>query len=237
MKRSALSLIGSLVGFVYLAYLCFELLFGQNPHIFSIKAAGFTLQVMAYLSCAILAGAAALLGLIGFAVRKRGPMLAAALLYLITLPLVAGMYAVPLALTLMMLADYFASLVRDRKERAAKAPIGPAPEAEVSGPGGAADADDAEADPAYDGDDLDDAGDEADDDLDDHYGDEPADDTGDDLGLETLLEDEADDEGDENRPRADGMAVFLGIFMGLVALALMSMLVYGVMGWKLPFMP
>ncbi len=236
MKRSALSLIGSLVGVVYLAYLCFELKFAQNPRTYSIEAAGFTMQVVAYLPCAILAGAAVVLGLIGFAAKKRGPMLAAAILYLISLPLVTGMYAVPLALSLILLADFFASLVRNRKDRASKAPVSPAPEAKESSPGWADEADDPiEAEPAFD-DDAMDAGDVPDDDLNDDLG-EPADDTGDDLRLETILEDVTDDADDENRPRADGMAVFLGIFMGLVALALMGMVVYGVMGKKLPFMP
>lgn len=237
MKRSALSLIGSLVGLVYLAYLCFELVYAQNPRTFSIEAAGFTMQMAAYLPCAILAAAAVLLGLIGFAARKRGPLLAAAVLYLISLPLVTGMYAVPLALSLILLADFFASLVRNRKGRALKAPASPAPEAKETAPRWAEEADDpVEVDPIFDDDAMDDAGDVPDDDLNDDLG-EPADDTGDDLRLETLLENVTDDADDENRPRADGMAVFLGIFMGLVALALMGMVVYGVMGGKLPFMP
>lgn len=234
MKRSALSLIGSLVGLVYLAYLCFELVYAQNPRTLSIKAAGFTMQMAAYLSCAILAGAAVLLGLIGFAARKRGPILAAAVLYILSLPLVAGMYAVPLALSLILLADFIASLVRNRKDRASKAPVSPAPEAKETAPGWSDEAGDmAEAESAFD-DDAMDAGDDPDDDLTEDLG-ESAD--GDDLRLETLLEDVTDDEGDESRPGADGMAVFLGIFMGLVALSLMGMVVYGVMGGKLPFMP
>ena len=235
MKRSALSLIGSLVGLVYLAYLCFELVYAQNPRTFSLEAAGFTMQMEAYLPCAILAGAAVLLGLIGFAARKRGPLLAAAVLYLISLPLVAGMYAVPLALSLILLADFFASLVRNRKDRALKAPVSPAPEAKETTPSWSDETGDmAEAEPAFDDDAMDNVGDVPDDDLTEDLG-ESAD--GDDLRLETLLEDVTDDADDESRPRADGMAVFLGIFMGLVALALMGMVVYGVMGGKLPFMP
>lgn len=236
MKRSALSLIGSLVGLVYLAYLCFELVYAQNPRTFSIEAAGFTMQMEAYLPCAILAGAAVLLGLIGFAARKCGPLLAAAVLYLISLPLVTGIYAVPLALALILLADFFASLVRNRKDRASKAPVSPAPEAKETAPGWSDEANDmAEANPAFEDDAMDDAGDDPDD-LTEEFG-EPADDTGDDLRLETLLEDVTGDADDKSRPRADGMAVFMGIFMGLVALALMGLVVYGVMGGKLPFMP
>jgi uncharacterized membrane protein (DUF485 family) len=230
MKRSALSLIGSLVGLVYLAYLCFELLYAQNPRFLTIEAAGFSMRVAALLPTAVLTGAAVLLGLIGFAARKRGPVLAAAILLLISMPLVMGMYAIPLALSLILLADFFASLIRGRRNKHAKAP-----EADNTAPGKADEADDPmEIEPAFDDDMMDD--DAADDDLNDNF-DEPADDAGDDLRLETILEDVTDDPEEESRPRADGMAVFLGVFMGLVALAFIGMIIYGAMGGKLPFMP
>jgi hypothetical protein len=231
MKRSALSLIGSLVGILYLAYLCFELVYGQNPRPLALEVAGFGVQVAAFLPSAILAGAAVLLGWIGFAARKHGPILAAALLYLASLPLVIEIYAVPLALSLILLADFFASLARGRKDRAEKAP-----DAEASASGEADDP--MEDDSAFDEDDaLDDSGDALDDGLNDDLGDEPLDDPGDDLRLEALLEDVTDGVEDENRPSSDGTAVFLGIFMGLAALALIGMIICGVMGVKLPFMP
>jgi len=245
MKRSALSLIGSLVGLVYLAYLCFELVVAENPRAFAFEAAGFSVRVAALMPCALVTAAAVLLGWIGFFARKRGPMLAAAILYLAALPLVLEMFAIPLALSLLSLTDFFASLVRQRRRPATRDPA-PETEGSASGPdaheldrpvsAGDVVTDDLEADPAADIDDAqdddvgDELGDELDDDLNDGLDDDPNGDSGDDLQLETLLEDDADGADDENRPRADGMAVFLGVFMGLVVLALIGMVAYGVMG-------
>lgn len=238
MKRSALSLIGSLVGLLYLAVLCFELVFTQNPRSFTLEALGFSVQVAALLPSALLAGAAVLLGWIGFGTRKRGPVLAAALLYLATLPLVIEIYAVPLALSLLLLADFFASLIRHRKDSAALAKN--ASIAEGTSPGWTGEADDFMDDPSLDAvsplADSGDVPDDLDDDLDDDLGDEPIDDP-DDLQLEALLEDVTSDADDKKRPGADGMSIFLGIFMGLVVLALVGLVIYGVMGVKLPFMP
>ena len=237
MKRSALSLIGSLVGLLYLAVLCFELVFTQNPRSYTLEALGFSVQVAALLPSALLAGAAVLLGWIGFGTRKRGPVLAAALLYLATLPLVIEIYAVPLALSLLLLADFFVCLIRHRKESAALAKT--ARIAEGASPGWAGEADD--DDPSLDGDsplaDSGDVPDDLDDGLDDDLGDEPIDDPDDDLRLEALLEDVTSDADDKKRPGADGMSRFLGIFMGLVVLALVGLVICGVMGVKLPFMP
>ena len=238
MKRSALSLIGSLVGLVFLAYLCFVLLYVETPRTFTLEAAGFTLQIAVLLPCALLAGAAALLSWIGFAARKRGALLAAALLYLASLPFVTGLFAIPLALSLLALSDFFASLVRERKEKAAKALGEPAPEAEGLHSEKAELDEPNETEPIADGD----FGDEPlDDDLNEDLESDPAGGPDDDLNIDSDdlrledLEDEAD--GEPPRPRADGMAVFLGVFMALSALALAFMVAYGVMGGKLPFMP
>ena len=240
MKRSALSLIGSLVGLLYLATLCFELVFTQNPRPYTLEALGFSVQMAALLPSALLAGAAVLLGFIGFGTRKRGPVLAAALLYLETLPLAIEMYAVPLALSLILLADFFASLIRHRRESAGHAKT--APIAEGASPGWTADEGDPMEDPALDADsplgnsgdmpdDLDDdLGDGLDDDLGDYLGDEPFDDPADDPQLEAVLEDVTSDVDDKKRPGADGMSIFLGIFMGLVVLALVGLVIFSVMG-------
>ena len=60
---------------------------------------------------------------------------------------------------------------------------------------------------------------------------------------ELALEDDPDDpqldleeKKEPPRPRADGMAVFLGVFMVVVALALIGLVILGLMGVKLPFM-
>lgn len=233
MKRSALSRIGSLVGLVYLAYLCFMLVYAENPRAFSFEAAGFSLRVAVLLPCALMTAAAVLLSWIGFAARKRGPLLAAAIVYLTALPLVIEICAIPLSLSLLALADFFASLARERNGNTTKAPIDPSPE--TGGTDETKPIEDIEV--ALDDGSLGDSGSDPDDHLNGGPGCELADDSCDDLRLETLLEDVTDGADDENRPRADGMSVFLGIFMGLTALALIGMVACGVMGGKLPFMP
>jgi hypothetical protein len=232
MKRSLLALIGSLMGLMVWAYLIFTLIWAQTPTVLPLQLGPWTVPVLRLLPPALLI-AAAVLNWIQWLGKKRGAALAAAILYGAAAPLLPEMFAVPVALMLMALAGFFWPEARGKKDKKTAAPEDDEPDL----PNKAAPEDPDGLDDLIDLDGLEGSAD-PDDEPDLALEDEPDpaldDDADDDLGLDPGPEDEKDE---PRRPRADGMAVFLGIFTGIAALALIGIIVYGVMGGKLPFMP
>lgn len=220
MKRSTLALIGSLMGLMYLAYLICLLIWAENPAALSFQLGALTFKVAWLLPHAALVAAAVLLNWIQWLARKRGAGLASALLYAASSPLMQPLFAVPLALALIALAGF---IWPGQKKEKVKGSAAEDPALEMLS--GAAD----EEEP-----DLDDL-----DDLDDPAGPEAAEDEPE-LALEDGPDDDPqldlDEKKEPPRPRADGMAVFLGVFMVVVALALIGLVILGLMGVKLPFM-
>ena len=106
MKRSVLALVGSLVGLGYAAGLTAILLLAAEPPMAALHAAGLTIQYAALLPHLAAAALANLVHWIGFAARRRGFALAAALLYLASVPLMPGLFPVPMALSLLALIDF-----------------------------------------------------------------------------------------------------------------------------------
>ncbi len=227
MKRSILALIGSLVGSIYLIYQGYALWRTVSPRMLQLQVAGYEIRLAILLPAIALTGIAVLLNWIAFASIRRGAALAAAILFCASAPFTPQLYSIPLALALFALANFFLPRTQRRQADHANAADDPALDLlnetlpEMDDPDALMDADLP--------DDLDDGGDLPDeDDL------EPEAD--DDLGLanDPALQDlkpEAD------LPRADGMSVFLGVFMGLVALSLVGIVIIGLIGVKLPFMP
>ena len=232
MKRSTLALIGSLMGLMYLAYLVFSLIRAENPAALSFQLGALTVKVAWMLPSAILIAAAALFNWIEWLAKKRSAALVATLLYAAAAPLLPPLFAVPLALALIALAGFIWPASKDEKPKKKKAPEDPALDMLADAANGE-EPDDDNLDDLGDLDGLDepDEPEEAED-AEDEPGLALEDDAGDDLRLDP----EEEEKEEPRRPRADGMAVFLGIFMGAVALALIGMVVYGLMGGKLPFM-
>ena len=230
MKRSALALIGSLVGLVYLTYLGYALVTMANPRIFTLRAVGFEMQVAFLLPYALMTAVAVLLHFIAFAARKRGAVLATAILYCAAVPLspslMPSLFPVSLALALLALIEFLRFPARTGKGQPVVAEPDPALEMLDEPVPGEADVEAMELDKMDDSADLEDDADLA---LDD--------DADDDLQLEPLPDDEEPEKRHPSRSGADGMTVFLGLFMGLAALALIGMVIYGVTGGKLPFLP
>jgi len=233
MKRSALAWIGSLTGLAYLIYLSFSLYWSQDPRVIALRVMDHSIGLSILLPATASMIPAAVLNWIGWLGRKRGAMLAAALLYCAAAPLPPEMFAVPLALALMALAATLRPAARSRKREKA----GPA---EDVSSGAAPEAEGIDEDEA-DLDDLDEPGElEPDGPESADFDDEPDlaldGDSGDDLQLDPALEDDEPEER-ESRPRADGVAVFLGLFMGAVAVVMIALVVYGLLSGKLLFMP
>jgi hypothetical protein len=235
MKRSTLALIGSLMGLMYLAHLIFSLIRAENPAVLSFQLGGLTVKVAWMLPSTILIAAAALFNWIQWLAKKRGAALAATLLYAAAAPLLPPLFAVPLALALIALAGFIWPSSKNEKPKKKKASEDPALDMLADAANGE-EPDDDNLDDLGDLDGLDesDEPEEAEDteDAEDEPGLALEDDSGDNLRLDP----EEDEKEEPRRPRADGMAVFLGIFMGVVVLALIGMVVYGLMGGKLPFM-
>jgi hypothetical protein len=236
MKRSALALIGSLMGLMYLAYLIFTLIWAQAPAVLPLQLGPWTVQLPLLRPHALLIAAAVILNWIQWLGKKRGAALASAILYGAAAPLLPEMFAVPVALMLMALAGFFWPEARGKKDKKTAAPEDDEPDL----PNKAAPEDPDGLDDLIDLDGLDglEGSADPDDEPDLALEDEPDPVLDDDADGDLSLDPDPEDEKDEpRRPRADGMAVFLGIFTGIAALALIGIIVYGVMGGKLPFMP
>jgi hypothetical protein len=234
MKRSALALIGSLVGLIYLMYLGIALFWMESPRMFTLQVAGHVVQMAYMLPYTLVTALAVLFNWIAFLAKKRGVSLLASILYCAAVPLLPPLFAVTLALSLIALVDFFRFPARDRKGEKANAPVDPALEMLDEPIPGSVDGPDEPASGATKPDESDEP-DDTDEPLDES--DLALDDDDADLQLDPIALDEELEKSSPDRPRVDGMAIFLGLFMAVAAIALIGIIAYGMMGGKLPFMP
>lgn len=231
MKRSVLALIGSLIGSMFLIYLGVTLWQTASPQMLKLQVAGYQIKVAVLLPMLLHVALAALLNWIAFGAKSKGAALAAAILYSGAVMYDAMLFAIPLALALLALADLALPLARNRKAGPATAAEDPATDLlDDALPGEEALDMDETLEPLADDADLDADLPDADD-FDMPEGLNAAD--GD-------LDETLDLSSDDPQPMSthtDGMNLFLGVFMALIALSLAGIVIYGLTGGTLPFMP
>lgn len=254
MKRSMLALIGSLFGLAYVACLCAALMLTAAPRMTTVQAAGYAIGFPALMPHLALAALANLMNWIGFAARKRGFALVAAMLYCASMPLMPALFPAALALLALALID-FAKPVRRGGRRAESASEPGTDLSEESAP---------DPEGEYETESEEESEPETEEEPDPEPSEAPAfradprrsGARGDPDGApgrraapgsagaaasarRAPLEEDQDDGYDGyrsyDRPRADGVSVFLGLLMALCLLALIGVVVLGLIGDALPF--